>query len=202
MPRLVTTHHVSIGERSVCLDVRVEPGAHDEDRVAFTFDEATRVVRAVVADGAGNSGRGAEAAELAARVDDRDDLDRLESLEPILASLGAEVAIVSVTVHVVDGALAIEGAAVGDVRAWARCAATWHELTAHVPRKPLVGGGAHPLPIGALGADALIIATDGAAAWSGPSINTGEDLIDRIIEELRGRSALHDDLAMVWLRLA
>ncbi len=167
------------------VDVRVAPGDHDEDRVGIVVDATRAHISFVLADGAGNSGRGRGAAELAAamagRDAGRDPIERLDGLDRNLARMGAEAAVVLAEVDCIDG-LDLVGASVGDARMWALARGEWLELTAHVPRKPLVGAGASPTPLGILGADALLCASDGLVVWAGPDATTeGDDLLERLV---------------------
>lgn len=190
------------------VDLRVEPGEHDEDRIGLVGDASRARLSWVLADGAGNSGRGRAAAERAAAMAGRDlsvdPVDRLVALDRALAQDGAEAAVIVAELECAADGIALSGACAGDARMWALARGRWLELTAHVPRKPLVGSGAAPTPLGILGADALLCASDGLAGWAGPDATTrGDDLVDRLVHAARLESGrLPDDVSIVWIRRA
>lgn len=164
MPRLRARASYRLEIVDVALDVLVEPASHDEDRVAYVARRDALTL--LIADGAGNSGRGAAAAEraIAAVHDTVEPASTIVRLDRALAELGGEAAVLVATIVAHEQKLALQAAAAGDIRAWARIDDAWHELTRSVPRKPLVGSGARPYELGALGASAIVVATDGLAA--------------------------------------
>lgn len=184
---------------TLALDVLRVAAGRDEDRVGFLV-EGGRLSFAV-ADGAGTSGRGAKAAERVVAYEHAGTpADRLHGLDRELARIGAEAAAVlgDVTLDA-EARLVLDAAAVGDVRAWARVDGAWHELTRFVPRKPLLGSSAVPTELGVVGASDVIVATDGLAAIDEPPA-TSDAPLEAMLEMLRARRALWDDVAAIWLR--
>lgn len=166
-----------------------------------------------LADGAGGTGRGASAAErVVGALDlafDRDAGDKLAALDGELARDGAETTSIILAVEA-GRALGVVGASVGDSRALARCGGQWVDLTAGVPRKPLLGSGAaRPVRVEARDVDALLLGTDGLFGYAderalceiagGSSRHAAWELADRA---RLPSGALQDDLALVLVRRA
>jgi hypothetical protein len=187
----------------LCVEVLVEPGRRDEDRVFVDWRDDALLV--VVADGAGNSGRGARAADAAAARFDGATQDRVVELDAELAGIGAEAALFVARVEVYPDGLRIDAAAAGDVRAWTLRGDEWTELTRGVARKPLVGSGARASALRAARARALLVASDGLAAWSGPELDppTTTAPLDALLDRVRARAGpLGDDVSIVRVTLA
>jgi hypothetical protein len=197
---------VEKGGARFVVDLRVEPGDHDEDRIGLVIDAERAHVSWVLADGAGNSGRGRAAAEQAAAMAgqevERDPIERLSELDRALARHGSEAAVILAEVDIGPDGVALSGACPGDARIWALSRGVWLELSAHVPRKPLLGAGASPGLLGILDADALLCTSDGLTGWPGPDSTThGDDLVDRLVAAARLPSGrLPDDVSIVWMR--
>lgn len=203
MPAQDEHHEVSVGAMRVVVDVLVVPASHDEDRVGWRVDE--RGVHFVVADGAGNSGRGALAAARAvAKLDTPGSAElRVTELDAELARIGAEAAVVFGAITTNDGALTLEGAAAGDVRAWCFLDERWHELTRGVSRKPLVGSGASPWSLGVVGAGAILVATDGLAGLAAPPSSwVPAAPLDSLVQSVRlAGGRLVDDTSLLRVRV-
>ncbi len=179
-----------------------------EDRIATLVLPDRTVI--VVADGAGGVGGGAAAAEAVCRSLDETArtlsawdawLAKQDRVLAASASGGLAAAVILEIRH--DGA--IRGASVGDCEAWiftegdARC------LTERQIRKPLLGGGARPVPFVAhLSRGTLVVGTDGLWKYAAHG-RIAEAAAHRpldlsaaaLIESVRLRSgALQDDVGV------
>ena len=191
-------------ERGVIVDAWIEPAQRDEDRIGIVLDEDEGHISFVLADGAGNSGRGHAAADIAvscAGADrDVDPVSRIHALDSLVARIGAEAAVVIAEVTCGERGLDIRGASGGDVRCWARRRGEWHELTEGTPRKPLVGSGACARGFAMRDLDEILCASDGLAAWAGPSMESID--LSALVDRARMPSGrIADDLSIVWIRL-
>ena len=170
-PKGTEQHAVSVGTHRYVVNVVRAAGRDDQDRC---------VVRpradgffAVLSDGAGSSGHGLEAAEAVvqglaeAAAGGPDGLgDRIVAVDDALAAgHGGQATALAFFL----GPEGLAGAGVGDTELWWRDAQGWHEGTANVTRRPLVGTGAAtvvnlhaPLP------DVLVAATDGLWKYAAP----------------------------------
>jgi PPM family protein phosphatase len=195
--------------------------AHGEGEDRLCVIEVGSGLIAAVADGAGGIGGGDTAADSGVSLatkppSDRGSLlntsywaTRLVEIDAVLAGdrRGGQAAMV--VASVCEGVCV--GAAVGDCVAWLIDSDGVRDLTADVPRKPLMGdGGAMPRAFGPvrLGSGTLLLATDGLWKYA-PREKIAEraaaaslsGMCAELVELVRLRSgALPDDVAVVVVR--
>jgi hypothetical protein len=163
-------------------DIRVGPHRYRVDviRAAGSSDQDRHAVRvlddgffAVLSDGVGSSGRGREAAEavvqgLSARpLKDAGEIGAriVEVDDALAAGHGGQATALGFFV----GAAGLTGAAVGDTELWWRDANGWHDGTANVTRRPLVGSGVSTVvDLHASLPDVIVAATDGLWKFAAP----------------------------------
>lgn len=193
------------------IDVVRAAASGDQDRYGIVPHEGG--VFAVLSDGAGGSGHGREAAEAVVRgLVERPARDAatmgkrmVEVDDALAASHGGQATALAFFL----GAGGLVGAGVGDTELWWREGGTWHDGTANVTRKPLLGtGAATVVELGGPVPDVLIAATDGLWKYAAPFevlrlVDAHPDDPLRVLDPLwLASGGLPDDVTVVIARRA
>jgi serine/threonine protein phosphatase PrpC len=192
--------------------VRIQPiKGEGQDRAAVFEREGGLVI--AVADGAGGTSNGEIAAQAV--------LETVETLAASDADWSVVLRALDGDAHRLDGGQTtaivlvvddrgVRGASIGDSEAWLVYSDRVDMLTAGQERKPLLGGGGHPVPTraGPLGDATLVVGSDGLFRYARPidiarlammaDLETAAKLLVDLVRLPNGN--VHDDVSVVLCR--
>lgn len=205
-PKELRRQSFQVGPHTWQLAVVRAAAALDQDRYVLTAHDGGVFV--ALADGAGGSGHGREAAEAAVAIAPSADAlvlsERVVAIDDALAaSHGGQSTLLAFFL----GPAGLVGAGVGDTELWWRDESAWHDGTANVTRKPLLGTAAAtsveiatPLPT------VVVAATDGLWKYAAPFevlrlVDAHPDEPLRVLDPLwLASGGLPDDVTVVIAR--